>query len=386
MERKTFSIENTLALKGIAIIMMMFHHCFRKASLFEDYTVSFFPLTQNFVVEVSLAFKICVSIFVFITGYGLMLSLRKLNAEYNWTKKEIAKWTVNRLIKLLAGYIIIVVLVWIICQIIDGRTYDIYFSDGKTYGIVQMIIELFGLSDIMGTATLVGTWWYMSIAVLFVFSVPIFAKLYKKIGTLPTLLLVIFIPRVIGWEYEDNSWISFLFPLLLGMIFAEKNLMVKVANFKIIKDNKWNKILKFVLETIGIILLFYLYTRLPKDLFWEIRYGIIPVCLMCYLYEFFIDIPIIKPILKFLGKHSMNIFLIHTFIRAYYLKDFVYSQGNFLAIAGVLLLISLIISIILELFKKLIRYDKTTKKFQEFMGKIVDRVYSRRLLNKMQNT
>ena len=82
MKKKEFSIDNTLALKGIAIIMLIFHHCFRKADLFEDYTVSFFPFSQDFIVEISLTFKICVSIFAFITGYGLMLSLKKLNPEY----------------------------------------------------------------------------------------------------------------------------------------------------------------------------------------------------------------------------------------------------------------------------------------------------------------
>ena len=244
-----------------------------------------------------------------------------------------------------------------------------------------MLIEIFGLSDIMGTTNLNSTWWYMSIAVLFVFSVPLFAKLYKKIGIVPTLLLVIFVPRIIGWEYVNSSYISFLFPVLLGMIFAENNLMVRIANFKITKNQYVNKILKFVIEIALIIIIYIVYTRLPAKLFWEIRYGIMPVILMCYLYEFFIDIPVIKNILKFLGKHSMNIFLIHTFIQFYYLEDFVYSQGNFMKIAFVLLLISLLISIVLELFKKLIRYDKWIKKLQSCINTAIDKDDNIKLLN-----
>ena len=105
MEKKEFSKDNTLALKGIAIIMLLFHHCFSTVSRFENYSVSFFPLTQNFVVEMTLTFKICVSIFAFITGYGLVLSLRKLSKKYDWTNKQIGKWTVNRIIKTLAGFL-----------------------------------------------------------------------------------------------------------------------------------------------------------------------------------------------------------------------------------------------------------------------------------------
>ena len=103
--KKDFTKDNTLALKGIAILMMMFHHCFRVTGLFENYEVSFFPFNQNFVVQMSDTFKISVSIFAFITGYGLVLSLRKLSKKYDWTNKQIGKWTVNRIIKTLAGFL-----------------------------------------------------------------------------------------------------------------------------------------------------------------------------------------------------------------------------------------------------------------------------------------
>ncbi len=379
MQKTEFSKENSMALKGIAIVMMMFHHLFRKASLFKGYKVSFFPLNQEFVVEMSLMFKICVSIFVFITGYGLVISLRKLNAKYSWDKKTICKWTINRLIKTLSGFWIIAVLAYIICQIINGMTAKVFFKDGIIYGIFQMIINLLGLSNLFGLDNFNSTWWYMSIAVLFIISVPIFVKLFKKYGYAPILIVVVIIPRILGWNYVDNSYIAFLLPLLLGIISAENNLIVKIANIKIFKNTYLSKIIKFIVETIIIIALYYLYTKLPQKSFWEVRYGIIPICIICYLYEFFIDLPIIKIILKFLGKHSMNIFLIHTFIRAYYLKDFIYSLGNFLKIAMVLLLISLVISIILELLKKIIKYDKLINKLQNVIDKIIDKLYDNKI-------
>lgn len=363
MEKKVFGKDNSLALKGIAIIMLMFHHCFRKASIFKGYSVSFFPLGQNATVEMALAFKICVSIFAFITGYGLMISLKKLNEKYEWTKKEIFNWEVTRLIKTLSGFWIIAIIAYIACQFLDGRTQVIFFKNGIVYGIIQMIINFFGLSNLFGTAEICSTWWYMSIAVMFIIVIPVFAKLFKKYNYLSILGVVVILPRILGWEYVNSSFISFLFPVLIGMICAEKNLLVKIANFKVInKNNVANKILKFILETALIIILAIIFINLPKEKFWEIRYGIIPFCLICYLYEFFIDLPVLKQVLKFLGKHAMNIFLIHTFLQAYYLKDFIYSFKNFALISIVLLLISLAISIALELIKKLIRYDKIIEK------------------------
>ena len=324
----------------------------------------------------SLSFKICVSIFVFITGYGLTLSLKKLY-DGHLKNKQIFKWTIERLIKTLSGFWIIVILSYIICQIIDGRTGTVFFKSGFTYGIIKMLINVLGLSNLLGTDNFNSSWWYMSIAILFVFSVPVFFKLFKKYGHLPILIATIAIPRIIGWKYVNSSYISFLFALLLGIIFAERNLMVKIAKFKLCKNVYLNKLIKFILETSIIVLLAIIYTILPADKFWEIRYGIMPVCLMCYLYEFFLELPIIRETLRFLGKHSMNIFLVHEFIRSFYLTDFIYSFKNWLKIGLVLLAISLGISIIIEIFKKVIRYDKIINKLQNAIDRKIDKIYSK---------
>ena len=68
------------------------------------------------------------------------------------------------------------------------------------------------------------------------------------------------------------------------------------------------KLLKFNLGTFFMLVLYMLYNRLSLNEFWEIKYGVIPSLICCYLYEFWLDIPILKQILMFFGKHSMNIF------------------------------------------------------------------------------
>lgn len=66
--------NSSLALKGIAITLMMIHHNFRNTSLFSSYNVSFYPFNDQSVVSFAYACKICVSMFAFISGYGLYLS------------------------------------------------------------------------------------------------------------------------------------------------------------------------------------------------------------------------------------------------------------------------------------------------------------------------
>jgi len=55
--------------------------------------------------------------------------------------------------------------------------------------------------------------------------------------------------------------------------------------------------------------------------------------------------------LQFLGKHSMNIFLFHSFIFEYYMKDIIYYTGNPLIIFAELLAICLVISMLIEKLK-----------------------------------
>lgn len=64
--------EDSMALKGIAVLMLVFHHCYRTAAKFEQYDVVFCGLSASQVITVAEICKICVAIFAFVSGYGLM--------------------------------------------------------------------------------------------------------------------------------------------------------------------------------------------------------------------------------------------------------------------------------------------------------------------------
>ncbi|MCD7820831.1 MAG: hypothetical protein LUG64_01280 [Clostridiales bacterium] len=46
-ETVQFSVRDTNVVKGVAIILLLFHHCFLSASRFEGYDISFFPLHRG---------------------------------------------------------------------------------------------------------------------------------------------------------------------------------------------------------------------------------------------------------------------------------------------------------------------------------------------------
>ena len=50
--------EDSMALKGVAVMMMVFHHCFYKASKFAKYDVAFRGISANSVMTAASCMKI----------------------------------------------------------------------------------------------------------------------------------------------------------------------------------------------------------------------------------------------------------------------------------------------------------------------------------------
>ena len=369
----SFSKDDTLAVKGIAIILMIQHHNFLSAPRFEGYTVSFFPFSQEFIVLLSNFFKICVGMYVFLSGYGLAISMKKYGNDYTLTGRQYKEYTYLRLIKLMAGYWFIFILSQIVCAITIQRQETVYFNDGIWNGIYKFFIDFLGLANLFGTGTLNGTWWYMGLAIFIIIVVPFIAHINKKYGVFLTVAVCILVPRIIlfGTDYNvgsENSIMRWLLAIVLGVAFAQYDVLARMKAFMITKNKILSKLIKFVIAT-AILIVFYIlrvkYSGNTANYTYEFRDNIVPVFVIYYCYEFIIDIPILRNILMFLGKHSMNIFLMHTFIRLYILQDFVYSFKHFALITLVVLVMSLAVSIVIEFMKKHLGYNKLVNKITD---------------------
>ncbi len=112
---KQFLVQDTNIVKGVAIIILMFHHCFLSASRFEGYDISFFPLTQEMVVSAARAGKCCVGIFTFLSAYGLTRTYQK--AERTWRGdsevKLAEKFVLRRYINLISSFFAVYVVAFI---------------------------------------------------------------------------------------------------------------------------------------------------------------------------------------------------------------------------------------------------------------------------------
>ncbi len=375
----SFSKKDTLVVKGVAIVMLIFHHCFLSPRRFAGYDVGFYPLNQDIVVELSSFFKICVGMFVFLSAYGLTYSLKKYSKDTLVSGPQYASYLNARLIKLMWGFWF----VFILCQIASlffAPQYNMaYFKKGIFQGIFNICVDFLGISWLFNSPMLCGTWWYMTLAIFIVLVVPFIARITKKYNLLFITLVCLFVPRILSafpFDYNIggyNNCIKWTFAIILGVFCAQYNVLARMKEFKITKYPFLSKLIKFVLATAVLILFYKMRGNFAKHYStntYEISDGLIPAFVVYYIYDFIVDIPIIKQILSFFGKHSMNIFFIHTFIRNNWFMDFTYSFHNWLVIAGVLFGISLVLSIVIEFVKKLIRYDK-------LMNVIIDRIDKR---------
>lgn len=369
--KKGLSKTDSLCLKGIAIIILIYHHCFASANRFEGYTVDFFPFSQDAVIDFSYYCKICVAIFAFITGYGLYFSASKNKLD----AKSCAKWTSSRLIKTMGGFWIVYLITLILTEVFAGFATERYCEDGMIRGAVYGVIDFMGLANAFDTPTLCATWWYMSAAIFFILAIPFLVKFSNKFGFFVTIALLAFIPRVlqIGFPGTTNGY-SFVTALILGMAFAKYGLFEKLADLKWAKNEKADMALKFLPVLALVAVSIIVYNRVPIKDFWELHYAIIPMIFIYFCKVYIVRIPVVKQVLAFFGKHSMNIFLVHTFFRYTFFMDFTYSFEKFWLIALVLFGVSLGVSIVLEAFKKLIRYNKLIKSFSDKVCLLIDKI------------
>ncbi len=362
-----FDKNDTSAIKGLAILFMMQHHNFCSLDRFDDFTVNFFPFSQSAIVTFSNFLKICVGMYVFLSGYGLTVSLKKYNSDNTLNGKQYKDYLYRRLWKLMAGYWVIYILGFVITLIVNQRPWEVYFGKGIITGMYSIAADISGLAYLFNTPTLNGTWWYMTLAIFIILILPFIAGLMKKYGPLLVMMLCLFIPRIISFyvqlQPDNKANISrWFFAIVLGMICAQYDLLAKAKGFMITKNKYLSKLIKFVLYTGLLVVLYYTRVTLHKkgysSMAYELTDNIIPAFVVYYCYEFVVGIPILRQILMFLGKHSMNIFLLHTFIRQYLLREFIYSFKHFALITLVLLVLSLAVSVFIELLKKYSGFNK----------------------------
>lgn len=321
-----FDVSVTNASKGMALMLILWHHLF-----YEKPEVGFL------VYQTALLAKVCVGIYVVLSGYGLAESIK--NKVLN-----VGAFYKRRVVKLYMNYWFIALLFITIGTLFMGRTLESVFGE---HAYVKLLIQMLGLH--MFTEVSYGynaTWWFMSLIIVLYAIFPLVVKLTAKLHlwfvAFTALLLFADIPLV-------NDWI---FPFTVGVYLSQHNGFV--ALFAWLDKQGKARFITLLVATLAIAWYRqngYLFDSVRADTF----FGIV---LILWTTELVFMSSKAKKALEFIGVHSFNIFLFHTFIYYYYWKKFIYSFQNPVLIFAVLLGICLVVSVGIEALKEKIGFNK----------------------------
>ena len=364
MENKyKFTKNDTLVVKGIAIFLLLGYHCFSSVERLYGADVSFWPFSQGISMRVCGWMIQCVGMFAFLSVYGLTLSMKNQYKELEFTGKQAVQFSVKRYLHLVFTFLI----PYFFCFAVTyGLGYHRY-RNGLWANITSMAADMLCVGRIFGTKLMIPTWWYLSLEVLLIVLLPFAVRFYKKYGWLTVALVLI--PGSFMLE-KHSPMTMYLFTVPLAVCFADQNVFQRLKAYEIIKNRFLNKAFKFVLCTVPLLFMCILFgSSWGIERFEFLLNGLIPVFIIYWVYEFIIDIPGLRQILGFIGKHSGDIFYVHTFVRGMWLTDITYSFPHAIEIFVFVLGVSLVISIFLDLVRKVLHFSQITGRFTSwFMG------------------
>lgn len=263
------------------------------------------------------------------------------------------KFSVLHIIKILVPLWFIYIL-FVPLGYVFGRTFSDVYGSGFS-SLFYIFSDLTGLSYLLGFLPKANeTWWFFGEIIRLYIFFPLFYYSIKKNSS-----LTLFAGLLLCFRY---GLIWFL-PFILGMIFAEKDFLSVVMQQKRVK--------KSICGIINFCLIVFF--TIIRQKYGAAIDGFYAIAIICFLLCLFSPEKPLGKALVFIGKHSFNIFMFHTFIYLKYMYSFIYGFRYPLVIFFALTIICLVVSIGIETLKKLVRYEKFHKLIADFVEYAIDK-------------
>lgn len=349
-----FTKEETLKVKGIAILLLVFHHMYRTVAHISSHGVQLSFMTAEHISQIAFCFRICVYIFAILTAYGVTLSFEKsIKNNIN-----VGKFLIQRYIRLMAPFWFTLVVLYIVYALLPGVDPFACYQGNVKY----IVGDFLGILDMTGKTTNMfnGVFWYMNFAIIEIVLIPLIYFLVKRFGFAVLIFTSIFweaIPNTFHSIY-GGDYIWYLFAIELGVLLAHSNAFDKIKVYYE-KLGMAGKILGggILLVSAGVFP-YFSWFKITNNYF-GIRaifhtVGAVAAIFFSYLV---IRGKILTRVLSFLGKYSADMFLIHTIVFTG-LSNVIFKSTNILVQYILCVLICLAFSIALSLMKKYTGYNQ----------------------------
>ena len=299
--------------KGICILIMFIHHLFA----FPDRLDNVF--NTDYLVRLGQEFGIIVGLYVFISGYGLAIKPLSL------------KDGTDRIVKLWLSFCFV---------------FFIFIPIGFCLGVYKFELKEFFENLFFISSSYNHEWWFFSLYVQLIV-ISTLLSLIKDKQQLSVILCILLILSVIIKKFDFGTTLLglriYFSVFLLSYITCKYGLFEKadVLLRKIVSPNLIRGLICFISAIV--ISKKFGDANFLAFFFWFLGFS------------YFTVRPFFSKMFCFLGKHSVNMWLVHTFYCYYYCKNIFIFVSNPLLAFMVLLLLSLMTSIAIEYIKDRLR-------------------------------
>ncbi|MCR4895382.1 MAG: acyltransferase [Lachnospiraceae bacterium] len=358
-EKPSFDRDRTLTVKGVAILMLLFYHLFHEAEALQRLNVNYAPFSERVFLTLAGFGNLCVGIFVFLTAFGICRKPEERevkgaaanapatntpaasasgagsNAGKNPALRIAMKEACKRAGKLMGNFLIL----YLSAILFFWRSLNLpgLYGPGKQ-GFLYGLADALGLAALFDTPQMNPTWWYMSLAYTLIFLVPLLRAAYKKVGPalIPLVFLVTFLIPM------DEGLAMYAPTAALGIWAAEERIPDRVTTAYANTPSLWICSLLLLALIVPLRQNFYV-----QESFLPVVDAFAALLLVLFAGGLLHRIPVLRQILQFLGKYSMDMYLIHTFFYLMVWQPFVYRFGYFLVTYLILIALSLLYAVIL---------------------------------------
>lgn len=358
IKKAEFSRDDTKAVKGIAVAMMLFHHLAafpeRAPIGFEGFKNGFLErIEEDYILFIAQHCKLCVALFFFLGGYGMY---KQMSAN----RFSLTKSIVGLFKRYWRIFLIFVPIAFIFFRRTEGVTY----LSGR-YSLSSMKDYI---TTILGNFTMLSNtvnmeWWFLKTYICTLLLGTVFSRMLKKKNNFALEILIAFgvdavfrnlLPSLAYNVYPLRNLLGNFFytsffneasmasPFFMGIVMAKYDGITKL------KEIIGQVPLKSLVGLVGAVAVIwsrcYIYGE-GLDAVYSIFFTV-------FLSLFFDGIKFLKKAIAFVGKHSTNMWLIHAFYCYYFLEatKIVYSTRNVWIDFLILFAMSLVSSILVELF------------------------------------
>ena len=350
----SLSRQDTSILKGVAICAMLFHHlyCYPPECV-EQYT--------GFLFYLGVLGKVCVSIFLFCSGYGLT---SQFSIQEDRSPKGNLKFVVRRLLKFYTNYWVVLFIFVPISIFVFGRTFEVAYAG---LNIPKRIV--FELLAINSFSSYNITWWFNALIVILYLLFPAMYWFEEKLGLVfvaMSLILFQFCGHIPGNYAEVYFW---QFPFVIGMYCSLR--MTKCSSLATFFEKRRVLCIVLLLVMLSVLVLLRLELIIPG---WGgVRIDPFITCVIVILVVLMSENDSwLSPLFGFLGKHAMNVYLIHTFFNGYWHPQWLHTGVmrcglNFVVLLSICLVISLFLEWMKERFGIYSAMNRLTERMQSLI-------------------